>query len=252
MKADNLKEKALKEVEVKFLIPDKKTAGLYKNPKFWDEFCPGSRETLYYRSYYFDFIGKELSKREFSLRLRYEGKREVLTMKWPSDFENERGELNIDLGERGQSIAELVDDSKNFRPLLSEAGQLIKKDIPSYSMLLDEMMEKNEFPLLRFSAEFERLSVDMRFCDLGEKLFFTFSLDEGKLFAGKKSEDILEMEFEYRCGSPRIFEKLACKVEKMTGLTTSNATKLKRLIMLENSEKTDEAGMNGSNNERGK
>lgn len=166
------------------------------------------------KSVYFDTPGLALWKNRVALRVRHEGERRIQTVKTP-------GQSLSGVWARGEWESDIAGD----RPVLARIGA----DCPA-EILRQPGLAETLAPL--FVTEVRRTQVILRDVE-GE---VELALDEGRIVAGERVEEICEVELELRSGTPALLFRLAIELQADIGLHLGSASKADRGYALASGE----------------
>ncbi len=206
------------EVEYKFYLKSKTYLKELLKSSFWNEFNSDPWTKHHFVAKYFDTEDLILSKNKFSLRIRREDDQNILTVKTPK-----LGSENGALSRRGEW---------NF---------VWNQDKPNISFLLESLkndLEEHYIELLK-SIDDKELSANMttdvyryrRYIILSETQIEVV-LDSGKLFGGKLSDEIKEIELELIAGDESKLFELADLLKHRFELTDGRKSKMQRCFEL--------------------
>lgn len=186
-----------REFELKYRADEKKIASVREK---FGEFTSISMETAYY-----DTPGRELGKRRWTLRRRYENGRSVCTVKTPTDGLG-RGEWEVECGNIEDAI-----------PILCKLGG------PEVLQALTaggvEQVCAAKFTRLATAVEVPGCTVEL-------------ALDRGILLGGGKELPFAEIEVELKSGSEEAAVAFAQALALEFGLTPEPESKYKRALAL--------------------
>lgn len=212
------------ELEYKFYLKSNAYLNEVLHSNFWNEFKSDPWSKHHFIAKYYDTKDLILSENKFSLRIRKEDNDNVLTVKTPK-FESDSGELSL----RG------------------EWNYLWQQDKPDISFLIDSLEGEidNTYIDLMKSVKDEELYSNMTTDVIRYKKNILLSetqievvLDSGKLFGGKLSDEIHEMELELISGEETILFELVKVLKERFELMPGNKSKMQRCYeLLEKSRK---------------
>lgn len=234
------------EREAKLAITSRATLLRLQDPATWREYGPRHFLREDFEALYLDGAQGELAALMASFRLRREGARLMLTVKWPPSAAEQsalppddaargiklRGEFNLRLPEQAAPAA---------GPALCDAGPEWEGRVSAWRRALLENAEAHRCippPVLaalraarltrRYAAVFTRCHAELRF----EGARVELAVDSGFLRAGTREEPLAELELEALDGPPDALSRLTERVSEGFGLRPLTASKYARLLAL--------------------
>ena len=197
-----------KETELKLRASRETLAALREHPLLKKRNKSGwqTRELL---NQYFDTPERELSAAKVALRLRRDGEAVIQTLKC-----------------RGQSVAGLSERSEYEWPLDKAKLDLKKLDDSCWPAQLAELDKKTIKPL--FTTDFTREFAEIAWGRGKAKVVIEAALDLGTVTAGKRKEEICELELELREGAPEALLELAAELAATLALMPCDISKAER------------------------
>ena len=198
------------EVELKYTIPDEKTAEwLWSAEELGAMAEEGSWSVDRFRGLYYDTEDHMLTKNDIAFRIRSEGDRTVATLKWHGSAEgalHKREELNITVeGDvPGKADPAIFSESKMGRKVigLTKGSELI--------------------PLIEVDVLRKRVRVDT------DKSLLEISIDLGKIHTKNGDLDISELEIELFQGDEQDLIGLGGRLAEKYGLSVEQKSKFAR------------------------
>lgn len=195
-----------REVEVKLQAKSQAVLQVVEQDPLVQTAKKGAARDLTMETVYYDTKGNDLSARRWTLRLRRENGRPVVTVKTPAPGRG-RGEWETPC----ETIHEAV-------PQLMELGA--PKE-------LKRLVAEGVFP--RCSASFHRKAIDLI---LPDGTWAELALDQGKLTGGSREEAFAEVEVELKTGSEEAVDGFAQGLALRYGLTVQPKSKFARAAAL--------------------
>ncbi|CAG8870052.1 hypothetical protein PS627_03808 [Pseudomonas fluorescens] len=197
-----------KETELKLRASRETLAALREHPLLKKRNKSGwqTRELL---NQYFDTPERDLSAAKVALRLRRDGDAVIQTLKC-----------------RGQSVAGLSERNEYEWPLDKAKLDLKKLDASCWPAQLAELDKKSIKPL--FTTDFTREFAEIAWGRGKAKVVIEAALDLGTVTAGKRKEEICELELELREGSPEALLELAAELSATLALMPCDISKAER------------------------
>lgn len=197
-----------KETELKLRASRETLTALREHPLLKKRNKSGwqTRELL---NQYFDTPERELSAARVALRLRRDGDAVIQTLKC-----------------RGQSVAGLSERSEFEWPLEKAKLDLKKLDASCWPEQLAELDKKTIKPL--FTTDFTREFAEISWGRGKAKVVIEAALDQGFVIAGKRKEEICELELELREGSAEALLELAAELAASLPLMPCDISKAER------------------------
>ena len=197
-----------KETELKLRASRETLAALREHPLLKKRNKSGwqTRELL---NQYFDTPERELSAAKVALRLRRDGDAVIQTLKC-----------------RGQSVAGLSERNEYEWPLEKAKLDLKKLDDSCWPAQLAELDKKTIKPL--FTTDFTREFAEIAWGRGKAKVVIEAALDLGTVTAGKRKEEICELELELREGAPEALLELAAELSATLALMPCDISKAER------------------------
>lgn len=206
------------EVEYKFYLKSKTYLKELLKSNFWDEFNSDPWTKHHFIAKYFDTEDLALSNNKFSLRIRKEDDKNILTVKTPK-----LGSENGALSRREEWNFVWNQDKPNIRCLIG---------------LLENELEEQYIDLLK-SIEDQELFANMTtdVCRFKKNVFLSETqievvLDSGKLFGGKLSDDIKEIELELISGDESKLIELTDLLKQRFEFKDGSKSKMQRCFEL--------------------
>lgn len=210
-----------KETELKLRASRETLAALREHPLLKKRNKSGwqTRELL---NQYFDTPERDLSAARVALRLRRDGEVIIQTLKC-----------------RGQSVAGLSERNEYEWHLDKVKLDLKKLDATCWPEQLAELDKKTIKPL--FTTDFTREYAEISWGRGKAKVVIEAALDQGFVIAGKRKEEICELELELREGAPEALLELAAELSASVALMPCDISKAERGYRLldENSYELD-------------
>ncbi|HKS11554.1 MAG TPA: CYTH domain-containing protein [Pseudomonas sp.] len=197
-----------KETELKLRASRETLAALREHPLLKKRNKSGwqTRELL---NQYFDTPERELSAAKVALRLRRDGDAVIQTLKCC-----------------GQSVAGLSERNEYEWPLEKAKLDLKKLDDSCWPAQLAELDKKTIKPL--FTTDFTREFAEIAWGRGKAKVVIEAALDLGTVTAGKRKEEICELELELREGAPEALLELAAELSATLALMPCDISKAER------------------------
>ncbi|HDS1733982.1 MULTISPECIES: CYTH domain-containing protein [Pseudomonas] len=197
-----------KETELKLRASRETLAALREHPLLKKRNKSGwqTRELL---NQYFDTPERELSAARVALRLRRDGDVIIQTLKC-----------------RGQSVAGLSERNEYEWPLDKAKLDLKKLDATCWPEQLADLDKKTIKPL--FTTDFTREFAEIAWGRGKAKVVIEAALDQGFVIAGKRKEEICELELELREGAPEALLELAAELSATLALMPCDISKAER------------------------
>ncbi|VVM95568.1 hypothetical protein PS623_03011 [Pseudomonas fluorescens] len=197
-----------KETELKLRASRETLTALREHPLLKKRNKSGwqTRELL---NQYFDTPERELSAARVALRLRRDGDAVIQTLKC-----------------RGQSVAGLSERNEFEWPLEKAKLDLKKLDASCWPEQLAELDKKTIKPL--FTTDFTREFAEISWGRGKAKVVIEAALDQGFVIAGKRKEEICELELELREGSAEALLELAAELAASLPLMPCDISKAER------------------------
>lgn len=197
-----------KETELKLRASSQTLAALREHPLLKKRNKSGwqTRELL---NQYFDTPERELSAARVALRLRRDGEAIIQTLKC-----------------RGQSVAGLSERNEYEWQLDKVKLDLKKLDATCWPAQLAELDKKTIKPL--FTTDFTREYAEISWGRGKSKVVIEAALDQGFVIAGKRKEEICELELELREGAPEALLELAAELAASLPLMPCDISKAER------------------------
>ncbi len=197
-----------KETELKLRASRETLAALREHPLLKKRNKSGwqTRELL---NQYFDTPERDLSAAKVALRLRRDGDVVIQTLKC-----------------RGQSVAGLSERNEYEWPLDKVKLDLKKLDDSCWPAQLAELDKKTLKPL--FTTDFTREFAEIAWGRGKAKVVIEAALDLGTVIAGKRKEEICELELELREGAPEALLELAAELSASLALMPCDISKAER------------------------
>ncbi|WP_459207430.1 CYTH domain-containing protein [Pseudomonas sp. MLB6B] len=158
---------------------------------------------------YFDTAEGDLSAAQVALRLRRDGEVIIQTLKC-----------------RGRSVAGLSERQEFEWPLDKPKLDLKKLDATCWPEALAALDKKTIKPL--FSTDFTREYAEIAWGRGKAKVVIEVALDQGSVVAGKRKEDICEVELELREGNAEALLELAAELAATHALMPCDISKAER------------------------
>ncbi|MDF9619869.1 CYTH domain-containing protein [Pseudomonas entomophila] len=158
---------------------------------------------------YFDTPERELSAARVALRLRRDGEVIIQTLKC-----------------RGQSVAGLSERNEYEWHLDKVKLDLKKLDATCWPEQLADLDKKTIKPL--FTTDFTREYAEIAWGRGKAKVVIEAALDRGFVIAGKRKEEICELELELREGAPEVLLELAAELAAALPLMPCDISKAER------------------------
>ena len=158
---------------------------------------------------YYDTPERDLAQAKVALRLRRDGEQFIQTLK-----------------SQGQSVAGLSE--RNEWDWYQDKAKLDTKKLTDdcWPEALVELDKKNLKPI--FKTDFVREKAEIAWGRGKAKVIIEAALDQGKVVAGKQSEDICELELELRQGDPQALLELAVELAADLALMPCDISKAER------------------------
>lgn len=197
-----------KETELKLRASRETLAALREHPLLKKRNKSGwqTRELL---NQYFDTPERDLSAARVALRLRRDGEVIIQTLKC-----------------RGQSVAGLSERNEHEWHLDKVKLDLKKLDATCWPEQLAELDKKTIKPL--FTTDFTREYAEIAWGRGKAKVVIEAALDQGFVIAGKRKEEICELELELREGPPEALLELAAELAASLPLMPCDISKAER------------------------
>ncbi|MBI6896842.1 inorganic triphosphatase [Pseudomonas putida] len=197
-----------KETELKLRASRETLAALREHPLLKKRNKSGwqTRELL---NQYFDTPERDLSAARVALRLRRDGEVIIQTLKC-----------------RGQSVAGLSERNEHEWHLDKVKLDLKKLDTTCWPEQLAELDKKTIKPL--FTTDFTREYAEIAWGRGKAKVVIEAALDQGFVIAGKRKEEICELELELREGTPEALLELAAELAASLPLMPCDISKAER------------------------
>ncbi|MHC6223364.1 CYTH domain-containing protein [Pseudomonas sp. X10] len=197
-----------KETEIKLRASRETLAALREHPLLKKRNKSGwqTRELL---NQYFDTPSRDLSAARVALRLRRDGEVIIQTLKC-----------------RGQSVAGLSERNEYEWHLDKVKLDLKKLDGTCWPAQLAELDKKTIKPL--FTTDFTREYAEIAWGRGKAKVVIEAALDQGTVIAGKRKEEICELELELREGAPEALLELAAELAASLPLMPCDISKAER------------------------
>jgi len=197
-----------KETELKLRASRETLAALREHPLLKKRNKSGwqTRELL---NQYFDTPERELSAARVALRLRRDGDAIIQTLKC-----------------RGQSVAGLSERNEYEWHLDKVKLDLKKLDGTCWPEQLAALDKKTIKPL--FTTDFSREYAEIAWGRGKSKVVIEAALDQGFVIAGKRKEEICELELELREGAPEALLELAAELAASLPLMPCDISKAER------------------------
>ncbi|MCF1486647.1 CYTH domain-containing protein [Pseudomonas sp. AA27] len=197
-----------KETELKLRASRETLAALREHPLLKKRNKSGwqTRELL---NQYFDTPERDLSAARVALRLRRDGEVIIQTLKC-----------------RGQSVAGLSERNEHEWHLDKAKLDLKKLDAACWPEQLAELDKKTIKPL--FTTDFTREYAEISWGRGKAKVVIEAALDQGFVIAGKRKEEICELELELREGAPEALLELAAELSASLALMPCDISKAER------------------------
>jgi inorganic triphosphatase YgiF len=197
-----------KETELKLRASRETLAALREHPLLKKRNKSGwqTRELL---NQYFDTPERELSAARVALRLRRDGDVVIQTLKC-----------------RGQSVAGLSERNEYEWQLDKAKLDLKKLDASCWPEQLAELDKKTIKP--QFTTDFTREFAEISWGRGKAKVVIEAALDQGFVIAGKRKEEICELELELREGAPEALLELAAELSATLALMPCDISKAER------------------------
>ena len=197
-----------KETELKLRASRETLAALREHPLLKKRNKSGwqTRELL---NQYFDTPERELSAARVALRLRRDGDAVIQTLKC-----------------RGQSVAGLSERNEYEWNLDKVKLDLKKLDATCWPEQLANLDKKTIKPL--FTTDFSREYAEIAWGRGKSKVVIEAALDQGFVIAGKRKEEICELELELREGEPQALLELAAELAASLPLMPCDISKAER------------------------
>lgn len=197
-----------KEIELKLRASRETLAALREHPLLKKRNKSGwqTRELL---NQYFDTPERDLSAARVALRLRRDGEVIIQTLKC-----------------RGQSVAGLSERNEHEWHLDKVKLDLKKLDATCWPEQLAELDKKTIKPL--FTTDFTREYAEIAWGRGKAKVVIEAALDQGFVIAGKRKEEICELELELREGPPEALLELAAELAASLPLMPCDISKAER------------------------
>ncbi|AMK28872.1 CYTH domain-containing protein [Pseudomonas mosselii] len=197
-----------KETELKLRASRETLAALREHPLLKKRNKSGwqTRELL---NQYFDTPERDLSAARVALRLRRDGDVIIQTLKC-----------------RGQSVAGLSERNEHEWHLDKVKLDLKKLDATCWPEQLAELDKKTIKPL--FTTDFTREYAEIAWGRGKAKVVIEAALDQGFVIAGKRKEEICELELELREGTPEALLELAAELAASLPLMPCDISKAER------------------------
>ncbi|MDH0302611.1 MULTISPECIES: CYTH domain-containing protein [unclassified Pseudomonas] len=197
-----------KETELKLRASRETLAALREHPLLKKRNKSGwqTRELL---NQYFDTPERDLSAARVALRLRRDGEVIIQTLKC-----------------RGQSVAGLSERNEYEWHLDKVKLDLKKLDASCWPEQLAELDKKTIKPL--FTTDFTREYAEISWGRGKAKVVIEAALDQGFVIAGKRKEEICELELELREGAPEALLELAAELCVTLALMPCDISKAER------------------------
>lgn len=215
------------ELEAKYAIPDQDTLTQLVKADFWHAYLLEDLLCEEFAALYLDTASAEVAGLWSSVRLRREGDKAVVTLKWPVPGEAAlataikiRGEFNLELCQKNFEgwQNELLARSEFYEQVPHELRKLVQENLLSP----------------RYQAIFNRYHAKMRF----ETSLFELAIDDGYLQAGQVSEKIRELEIELLEGPLEDLTRFCEKIVAEFALEALFESKFARLLALEQGTET--------------
>ena len=197
-----------KETELKLRASRETLAALREHPLLKKRNKSGwqTRELL---NQYFDTPERDLSAARVALRLRRDGEVIIQTLKC-----------------RGQSVAGLSERNEHEWHLDKVKLDLKKLEATCWPEQLAELDKKTIKPL--FTTDFTREYAEIAWGRGKAKVVIEAALDQGFVIAGKRKEEICELELELREGPPEALLELAAELAASLPLMPCDISKAER------------------------
>ncbi|PYC27763.1 CYTH domain-containing protein [Pseudomonas mosselii] len=197
-----------KETELKLRASRETLAALREHPLLKKRNKSGwqTRELL---NQYFDTPERDLSAARVALRLRRDGEVIIQTLKC-----------------RGQSVAGLSERNEHEWHLDKAKLDLKKLDGTCWPEQLAGLDKKTIKPL--FTTDFTREYAEIAWGRGKAKVVIEAALDQGFVIAGKRKEEICELELELREGAPEALLELAAELSASLALMPCDISKAER------------------------
>lgn len=206
------------EVEYKFYLKSKTYLNELLQSSFWDEFNSDTWTKHHFVAKYFDTEDLTLSNNKFSLRIRLEDETKVLTVKTPKLESDNRA-----LSRRGEWNFVWSPDTPNISFLIESLGhELGEKYIDLLKSIEKEPLYAN------MTTDVYRYKRNLFLSETQIEVV----LDSGKLYGGKLSDDIQEIELELIAGDESKLVELADIIKQRFELTDGNKSKMQRCFEL--------------------
>ncbi|QXI38318.1 CYTH domain-containing protein [Pseudomonas xantholysinigenes] len=197
-----------KETELKLRASRETLAALREHPLLKKRNKSGwqTRELL---NQYFDTPERDLSAARVALRLRRDGEAIIQTLKC-----------------RGQSVAGLSERNEYEWSLDKVKLDLKKLDATCWPEQLAGLDKKTIKPL--FTTDFTREYAEIAWGRGKAKVVIEAAIDQGFVIAGKRKEEICELELELREGAPEALLELAAELSASLALMPCDISKAER------------------------
>lgn len=197
-----------KETEIKLRVSRDTLAALREHPLLKKRNKSGwSRHEL--ANQYFDTPARDLAAAKVALRLRRDGEQVIQTLKT-----------------RGQSVAGLSERNEYDWYLGTPKLDLKKLGDECWPAALAELDKKTIKPV--FSTDFVREKAEIAWGRGKAKVVLEAALDFGHVVAGKRKEEICELELELREGEPSALLELAAELSQTLALMPCDISKAER------------------------
>ena len=203
-------ERNLMEVELKYAVPDEKTAEwIWSDEELGAMAEEGSWSVDRFRGLYYDTADRILTENDIAFRIRREGEKTVATLKWRGSREGalyKREELNVTV----------------------EGGvpEKAEPDIFSQSEMGKKVIELTQGSILTPLIEVDVLRKQVR-VDTGKSLL-EISIDLGKIHTRNGDADISEIEIELFQGDEEDLMQMGSWLAEKYGLVVEEKSKFAR------------------------
>lgn len=210
------------EVEMKLAIPDDETANEIFSDAAINEMFWGEPKTTHMLSRYYDTTSGSLSARRWTLRLRREGDRKVVTCKTASV------DVVAGLFSRGEWQVYADDVMEGARLLVEEGAP---------SELLEEI--ERDGVVERCTIEFDRRAVQLK---LPAGVIVDMSVDKGVIKSADRERPLHELELELLFGRPEDLQPISELLVEKYHLQPERLSKYARALELELGRPVDMTG----------
>ncbi len=214
------------EQELKYQIQNNSSVRGYLNKAFWQEhsFRLGEISELEMYARYYDTPMRSLSLLRASLRIRREGSKNILTLKYEAP-EADANYVSDALFIREEWEWSLAD--KDISDQEEEACKIIRKHINEFPQALASVLENASWSLL-YEARFRRQKADL----ISDQAVIELAIDTGELIGLLGIDDFCEMELELKEGklsSLLNINEILLRDEDIAVQPLSKAARLNRL-----------------------